>query len=70
MHREYAALLGLPYYDLFANVVNPQPIRLPAVPQIRIEATMKTYQVNEPQAHAIVGSLQSEGFSLIQGLVV
>lgn len=28
---------------------------------------MKSYQVNEPQAKAILGSLKTHGFSLIQG---
>lgn len=28
---------------------------------------MKAYQVNEPQAKAILGSLKTQGFSLIQG---
>lgn len=35
-----------------------------------INEAMVTYGVNEPQARAILGSLQTKGFSLIQGFVV
>ena len=34
-----------------------------------IELAMKTYDVNEPQAKAILGALEVKGFALIQGYV-
>jgi hypothetical protein len=35
-----------------------------------IQRAMKTYSVNEPQAAAILGAMQTEQFSLIQGVRV
>ena|SRR5260370_41894516 len=69
VHREYAALRGLEYYDLFEDIVHPKKVALPRVSAERIQECMSKYGVNEPQASAIVGSLQNRGFSLIQGLV-
>jgi len=58
---------GLPYYDLFESIMRPRPTKLPDFPQSRIRQAMESYRVNEPQAAAIIGSLDSEGFALIQG---
>ena len=60
-------MVGLQYYDLFANVVHPQKTKLPTMSPNRIKHCMATYKVNEPQAVAILGSLDMQGFSLIQG---
>ena len=65
--REYAALKALPYYDFYAEIMRPQPAEIPHLPAPQIEQAMKAYQVNEPQATAILGSMRNEGFSLIQG---
>ncbi|KAG9005433.1 DEAD-box type RNA helicase [Tulasnella sp. JGI-2019a] len=67
VHREYAALMGLPFYDLFDSIIKPAPARLAEIPADRIQKAMKAYSVNEPQATAILGSLGTEGFALIQG---
>lgn len=65
--REYGALKGLPYYELVEEILAARP-SMPVKPTIReLKFTMDTYAVNEPQAAAIVGACQSEGFSLIQG---
>jgi len=65
--REYAALKGLPYYDLVEEILAARP-SLPIAPtKYEIEFTMKNYLVNEPQAAAIIGTSQNQGFSLIQG---
>jgi senataxin len=69
VYREYAALKGLPYYDLFDSIMKPRPAKLPEISSSRIRQAMETYRVNEPQAGAILGSLDSEGFALIQGYV-
>lgn len=65
--REYAALQALPYYDMLDDIMNPRPARLPTFPDDRVTQAMSAYQVNEPQAVAILGALQTDGFSLIQG---
>lgn len=65
--REYAALMALPYYDLLDSVLHthlPKPARVDAG---EVRRVMDTYKVNEPQANAILKSLATEGFALIQG---
>lgn len=62
--------MGLPYYDLFRSIMKPQPRPLYRVSAKDVDAAMRTYGVNEPQAKAILGSLETQGFSLIQGFVV
>lgn len=65
--REYGALKGLPYYDLVEEILVARP-SMPIQPtKYEIEFTMDAYAVNEPQATAIVGACNNEGFSLIQG---
>jgi len=65
--REYAALKGLPYYDLVEEILAAKP-STPVQPTEReLKVTMDAYAVNKPQAIAIVGACQKEGFSLIQG---
>ena len=67
IHREYAALMALPYYDLFATILRPQLAEKPAIDSRDVKQTMQKYNVNEPQAVAILSALQAIGFSLIQG---
>ena len=66
LHREYAALVALPYYDLADVILNPKLVRA-AIDKREVQASMEKYGVNEPQAGAIVGAINTEGFSLIQG---
>ncbi|KAF9162609.1 DEAD-box type RNA helicase [Actinomortierella ambigua] len=67
-HREYAALVGMGYYELCSDVLEP-PMREPFKPSTQlIQTFMDTYMVNTPQAHAIIGAIErKEGFTLIQG---
>jgi ATP-dependent RNA/DNA helicase, senataxin len=67
--REYAALKALPYYDFHHQVMRPRPADIPQLPAAQIEQAMKAYQVNEPQAIAILGSMRTDGFSLVQGYI-
>ena len=70
LKREYAALVALPYYDHVDSILRaklPAPVR---VDHRDVEQAMTAYQVNEPQAKAIVMSMNTEGFSLIQGYAV
>jgi senataxin len=65
--REYGALKGLPYYDLVEEILVARP-SMPVKPtNHELQFTMDAFSVNEPQAAAIVGACQNEGFSLIQG---
>lgn len=66
LHREYAALVALPYYDLADVILNPKLVKV-AIDRREVRASMEKYGVNEPQAGAIVGAMNTEGFSLIQG---
>lgn len=66
LHREYAALVALPYYDLSDVILNPKLVK-PIIDKREVRASMEKYGVNEPQAGAIVGAMNTEGFSLIQG---
>ncbi|KAJ7644130.1 SEN1 N terminal-domain-containing protein [Roridomyces roridus] len=65
--REYAALLGLTYFDLCPSILRPAlpPIATPN--KANVQRTMALYRVNEPQAVAISCCLDTDGFSLIQG---
>jgi len=67
LEREYGALKGLPYYDLCDQIIKGKPHSLMEIPMSKVHGTMKVYKVNEPQARAIIGAVQNDGFSLIQG---
>ncbi|KAK0201742.1 SEN1 N terminal-domain-containing protein [Desarmillaria ectypa] len=67
IHREYSALVTLPYYDNVDTILRPQLAPPPSVDPKDIQRTMQTYRVNEPQAIAIESALKTEGFVLIQG---
>ena len=70
IHREYSALKSLPFLELSDHILRPRPPTL-AEPDVKmIEEAMRSYQVNKPQAMAIIGSLKTRGFSLIQGHVL
>jgi ATP-dependent RNA/DNA helicase, senataxin len=65
--REYAALKALPYYDFYPEIMRPRLAGVPQLPASQVEQAMKVYHVNKPQAIAILGSMQTDGFSLVQG---
>lgn len=67
--REYSALAGLPYYEpeLLESILSAKPTPLPPVADTIVQSAMKIYNVNEPQARAIMGAMQAQGFVLIQG---
>jgi senataxin len=67
LHREYAALVALPYYDMSENILHPRLSRKPAINPTDVQQAMSTYAVNEPQAVAILSALQAKDFILIQG---
>ena len=65
--REYGALMALPHYDLLDSILRTELPRPGKVDSDEIHKVMKAYNVNEPQANAILKSLDTEGFALIQG---
>ncbi|SNX84511.1 related to SEN1 protein [Melanopsichium pennsylvanicum] len=67
LHREFAALMAAPYFDLFSDVIKARVAPKVTLTSDEVRKAMQGYQVNEPQARAILGSLATEGFSLIQG---
>jgi hypothetical protein len=68
LHREYAALVGLEYYDFVDDILQPQLERRVRLDAADIKRAMITYGCNEPQAEAILSAMQTERFSLIQGV--
>ncbi|KZT12026.1 uncharacterized protein LAESUDRAFT_691154 [Laetiporus sulphureus 93-53] len=67
LHREYAALMALPYFDFQEMVLKARLSKTTLADEEEIRKTMFTYSVNEPQAKAILYALKAEGFALIQG---
>jgi senataxin len=69
--REFGALKGLPYYEpeLLSDILAGRAARMPRLTSNAIDDAMEAYNVNEPQAKAILGAMESRGFALIQGSV-
>ena len=40
---------------------------MPRLSDVAVEEAKRAYDVNEPQAKAILGAMQAHGFALIQG---
>ncbi|PWN45746.1 hypothetical protein IE81DRAFT_320047 [Ceraceosorus guamensis] len=68
LHRECAALMAFQDYDLVADILQGKAAPKQVVRDNDARQAMDAFQVNRPQAEAIVGSLQADrGISLIQG---
>jgi senataxin len=67
LHREYAALRSLPYYDFVNTILQPRLQNVALSNKQEIRKTMSDFNINEPQATAILKSMATNGFSLIQG---
>ncbi|EIW69108.1 hypothetical protein TREMEDRAFT_31469 [Tremella mesenterica DSM 1558] len=67
--REFAALKGLPYYEkpLLRDILAAKGATMPPLSSREVDRAMRSYDVNEPQAKAILGAMQVNGFALIQG---
>ncbi len=59
--------MALPHYDLLDSILHTQLPKPGKVGAEEVHRVMKSYNVNEPQANAILKSLSTEGFALIQG---
>lgn len=67
LEREYSSLQGLQYYDLCDDILAAKPSPPVTITPQQASIMCQKLGVNESQAAAIIGSSQSEGFSLIQG---
>ncbi|KAI5813275.1 AAA domain-containing protein, partial [Pyronema omphalodes] len=67
LEREYASLICLQYYDLKEEILLAKPGELIEPTADQITMTQDLYNVNEPQAKAIIAATNSNGFTLIQG---
>lgn len=67
LNREFAALSTAEYYDLIPDVLAARAAKKVVLPADEVKKAMSAYQVNEPQASAILGSLRTQGFAMIQG---
>ncbi|KAG4301639.1 hypothetical protein PCK1_002124 [Pneumocystis canis] len=67
IQREYSALKSLEYLELRDDIISAKSQQLPVISSNEIYRAMTTYNVNKPQAEAIIGVTKSTGFYLIQG---
>lgn len=67
--REYAALRGLPYYEpsILSDVLGARSAAMPSLDSSDVTDAMNKFQLNEPQAKAVLGAMKVKGFALIQG---
>lgn len=59
--------MALPHYDLLDSILHTQLSKPGKIGTEEVHRVMKAYNVNEPQANAVLKSLSTEGFALIQG---
>ncbi|KAK4689196.1 senataxin, partial [Tremellales sp. Uapishka_1] len=67
--REFGALKGLPYYEteILKDVLDGKSATPPCLSEDEVRQAMGSYDLNEPQAKAVLGAMSVDGFSLIQG---
>ncbi|KAJ2065499.1 DEAD-box type RNA helicase [Coemansia sp. S146] len=69
-HREYSALISLPYLDenLVNEILRPKLLTRKTIGRLEVASFMKAHALNQPQAEAVVSAIKRDhGFSLIQG---
>ncbi|KAF2655477.1 tRNA-splicing endonuclease-like protein [Lophiostoma macrostomum CBS 122681] len=67
LEREYAALLGLQYYDLCDEIVRAKPSPLLQYKDNQLVPLIENYNLNKAQAKAIKSAVDNDAFTLIQG---
>lgn len=67
LRREYAALCSVPDLAMVQDVLHARVAPLPDVSVADQTKAMRMYELNEPQARAVVATMRTPGFSLIQG---
>lgn len=70
--REYGALEGLPFYDapILRDILGARSAKMPRLSFDEIQDARKVFDLNEPQARAVLGAMEVEGFALIQGYLL
>ncbi|KAJ2908318.1 DEAD-box type RNA helicase, partial [Coemansia aciculifera] len=69
-HREYSALMSLPYLgeSLVKEILQPKLLARKTIGRLEVASFMKAHALNQPQAEAVVSAIKRDhGFSLIQG---
>lgn len=69
LEREYAALQGLPYYDLCSEILAGAPSPVLNYKETQMDTLISNYNVNRAQSKAIKSAIDNDGFTLIQGQV-
>lgn len=67
LRREYAALCSVPDLSLVQDVLHARVAPIPDVSKADEAKAMQAYQLNAPQARAVVAAMRTLGFALIQG---
>lgn len=67
LRREYAALKSMPDLGVVQDVLHAHVARPALVSADEVARAAKSYDLNEPQARAVVSVMRTDGFSLVQG---
>ncbi|KAF2116709.1 SEN1 N terminal-domain-containing protein [Lophiotrema nucula] len=67
LEREYAALLGLQYYDLCDEIIRAYPSPILTYKDEKLQPLINNYSVNKAQAKAIRSAIENDAFTLVQG---
>ena len=67
LRREFAALCSVPDLAMTQDVLHARVAQVPDVSKADEVKAMQTYQLNAPQARAVVAAMRTLGFSLIRG---
>ncbi|XBW36867.1 hypothetical protein QEN19_002446 [Hanseniaspora menglaensis] len=65
--REYSTLYGLQNYNLINSLLSSKIASLIKPNALDLKTTVSSFNVNESQAHAIIGATSAGGVSLVQG---
>lgn len=67
LRREFAALCSVPDLAMAQDVLHARVAQVPDVSKADEVKAMQSYQLNAPQARAVVAAMRTLGFSLIRG---
>ena len=60
-------MMCMQYYDLRKEILTARPSDIVEPSAAQVAKTQEVYNVNEPQAKAIISATTGTGFTLIQG---
>ena len=67
LEREYAALMGLSYFDLCDEIIRAKPSPLLTYSNNQLSPFMANYALNKAQSQAVRSAIDNDAFTLIQG---